>query len=74
MVFVQGSGWFRQNVSAQIPQVSRLAARGYAAAVVEYRHSGIAPFPAQIMDARNVVRFMRTHAAEYHVVFLLSNL
>ena len=67
VVFVQGSAWFPQNVFAQLCRVSKLAERGYVVAVVEYRHSGIAPFPAQIMDARNAVRFMRAHAAEYHV-------
>ena len=67
VVFVQGSAWMQQDVFAQIPRASKLAERGYVVAVVEYRHSGIAPFPAQIMDARNAVRFMRTHATEYHV-------
>lgn len=34
-------------------------------AIVEYRHSGIAPFPAQAIDARNAVRFLRKNAADY---------
>lgn len=67
VVYVKGSAWFPQNVYAMLGSVSRLASRGYVVAVVEYRHSGIAAFPAQIMDARNAVRFLRTHAAEYHV-------
>ncbi|MGF0031629.1 alpha/beta hydrolase fold domain-containing protein [Bariatricus sp. SGI.154] len=67
IVFVQGSAWLPQDVFHQLCRVSKLAERGYVVAVVEYRHSGIAPFPAQIMDARNAVRFMRAHAAEYHV-------
>ena len=32
---------------------------------MEYRHSGIATFPAQNIDAKNAIRFMRAHAAEY---------
>ncbi len=67
VVFVQGSAWFPQDVFGQVCRLSKLAERGYVAAVVEYRHSLIAPFPAQIMDARNAVRFMKVHAAEYHV-------
>lgn len=67
VVFVQGSAWFPQDVFAQVPRVSKLAERGYVVAIVEYRHSGIATFPAQIMDARNAVRFMRVHAEEYRV-------
>ncbi|MCM1135761.1 MAG: alpha/beta hydrolase [Clostridium sp.] len=67
VVFVQGSAWMPQNVYAQVPALSKLAARGYVAAIVEYRHSGIASFPAQIMDARNAIRFLRVNAKEYHV-------
>ncbi len=67
IVFVQGSAWMPQDVYAQLPRVSKLAERGYVTAIVEYRHSGIAPFPAQIMDARNAVRFLRANAAQYHI-------
>lgn len=67
VVFVQGSAWFPQDVFQGLCRISKLCERGYAVAVVEYRHSGIAAFPAQIMDARNAVRFMRVHAGEYHV-------
>ncbi|MGN0400519.1 MAG: alpha/beta hydrolase fold domain-containing protein [Blautia sp.] len=67
VVFVQGSAWFKQNVYIQIPEVSRLAERGYVVAIVEYRHSEIATFPAQIMDARNAVRFLRKNAELYHI-------
>lgn len=67
VVFVQGSAWMKQDVYAQLPMVSRLAAKGYVVAIVEYRHSEIAAFPAQIMDARNAVRFMRKNADTYHI-------
>lgn len=66
LVFVQGSAWGVQDVHKNCPQYARLAARGYVVAVVQYRHSGQAHFPAPIQDARNAVRFMRLHAAEYH--------
>lgn len=67
VVFVQGSAWMKQDVYVQLPMIARLAERGYVVAVVEYRHSGIAPFPAQIMDTKNAIRFLRVHAAEYHI-------
>ena len=66
-VYVQGSGWFQQYVYANLMQLGRLAARGYVCAIVEYRHSGIAAFPAQARDARNAVRFLRANAAKYGV-------
>ena len=66
-VFVQGSGWFPQYVYGNVAQLARLAARGYVCAIVEYRHSGIASFPAQARDARNAVRFLRANAAKFGV-------
>lgn len=67
VVFVQGSAWMPQDVYFQIPKVSKLAEMGYVVAIVEYRHSGIAPFPAQIMDTKNAIRFLRANAEIYHI-------
>lgn len=67
VVFVQGSAWMKQEVPMQLPLLARLAERGYVVAVVEYRHSGIAPYPAQAIDARNAVRYIRVHAEELQV-------
>ena len=66
-VFVQGSAWFQQYLYAQVASLAQLALRGYVCAVVEYRHSGIAPFPAQAKDARNAVRFLRQNARRFGV-------
>lgn len=67
VVFVQGSAWMEQDVPAKLPLLARLAERGYVVAIVEYRHSGIAPYPAQAVDARNAIRYIRVHAEELHV-------
>ncbi|MDI9591261.1 MAG: alpha/beta hydrolase [Acidobacteriota bacterium] len=67
VVYVQGSAWMTQDVHSNLPCIARLAARGYVVAVVQYRESGIGVFPDQVRDARNAVRFMRVHAAEYAV-------
>lgn len=66
-VYVQGSGWKKQHVHAGVPLLSRMADCGYVCAIVEYRHSGIAAFPAPVIDARNAVRFLRSHADEYQI-------
>ena len=66
-VFVQGSAWFQQDVYAQTAQLAKLALRGYVCAIVEYRHSGLAAFPAQARDARNAVRFLRQNAKRFGV-------
>lgn len=40
---------------------------GYALASVEYRLSGEAIFPAAVLDCRAAFRWLRLHAAEYHL-------
>ena len=67
IVFVRGSAWFKQDVCGVIPLLSRFAARGYAIAMPEYRHSGIAAFPCQVQDAKSCIRFMRMHADAYSI-------
>lgn len=67
VVYVQGSGWMEQDCYHNVGRIAHLAERGYVVAIVQYRHSGQAGFPAQIQDARNAVRFMRVHAKEYYV-------
>lgn len=66
VLFVQGSAWMEQAVFLHISQIADLAKRGYVVAIVQYRHTGIAPFPAQAEDAKTAIRFMKLHAAEYH--------
>lgn len=66
-VHVQGSAWMPQYVYGQIVQLGKLAAKGYVCAIVEYRHSGIASFPAQARDARNAIRFLRSNAKKYGI-------
>ena len=66
-VYVQGSGWFEQYVYANVVQLAQVAKRGYVCAIVQYRHSGIASFPAQACDARNAVRFLRKNCKRFGI-------
>ena len=50
LTFIQGSAWMKQYVYQKVGMIARLAQRGYVVAIVEYRHSGIAHFPAQIIE------------------------
>lgn len=67
VVYIQGSAWMKQNHLAKIGMLARLSERGYIVAIVEYRHSGIACFPAQAEDARNAIRYIKKNAQEYDV-------
>ena len=67
IMFVQGSAWRKQNINAHLGLLSRIAEKGYVIAVVEYRNSSIAPFPAIAIDTQNAIIFMKQHANEYKV-------
>jgi dienelactone hydrolase len=45
----------------------QLAAQGIASFSIDYRPSTEAPFPAALEDAQAAVRFVREHAARFHV-------
>lgn len=67
VVLVHGGGWmhgYRQNLS---PLAIRLAERGYAAAVISYRLSPEALYPAAIFDAKAAVRWLRRNAKQYAI-------
>lgn len=67
IVYIPGSAFHEQNVKERIPQLSYLAQRGFVVAALEYRGSECAPFPAQTLDAKAGVSFMREHAEEYGI-------
>lgn len=67
VIYVQGSAWMRQDLYSNLPAMASFAQRGYVVAIVEYRHTGIAPFPAQVIDAKTAVRYMRKFARRYHI-------
>ena len=67
ILYVQGSAWMKQNVYSCIPQMARFASRGYVVAVVEYRHTGIGPFPTQTVDAKTAIRYVRKNARRLNV-------
>lgn len=67
IVYVPGSAWMKQNIDMAIPNMTRLAAKGYVVAIVEYRPSSVGKFPSQVQDAKTAIRFMRKNAETYHV-------
>lgn len=77
IVFVPGSAFHEQNVKDRVPGLSYLAMRGFVVAALEYRGSECAPFPAQTLDAKVGVHFMKTHADEYGIhpenIFLMGD-
>lgn len=65
IVYVQGSGWAEQNVYMAIPQLSYVAAQGFAVASVRFRDTSVATFPANVEDVKSAIRFLRSQAETY---------
>ena len=65
IVFIPGSAWMKQSVFNVLPMMIQMCGKGYTIAIVEYRHTGLAGFPAQAEDAKTAIRFMKMHAEEY---------
>jgi acetyl esterase/lipase len=65
IVWVHGGAW-RAGTKENCP-ARRFVARGYAVASLNYRLSQHAIFPAQIEDCKAAIRWLRAHAAEYHL-------
>ena len=65
IVYVTGSAFHWQNVEWTIPRLSFLVNKGLAIASVQYRGSDVASFPAQMLDVKAAVRFMKSEASKY---------
>ena len=63
VVWIHGGSWLSGDKSN--PPAVLLVAHGYAVASINYRYSTEAVFPAQIIDCKSAVRFLRARAADY---------
>ncbi|MEJ6602537.1 MAG: alpha/beta hydrolase [Opitutaceae bacterium] len=60
IIWVHGGAW-RSGTRAK-PALKGLIAHGWAIASVDYRLSGVAPFPAQSHDVKTAIRYLRANA------------
>jgi acetyl esterase/lipase len=67
VVFVHGGAWFFGGRGQYTNDQYWLASHGYASATIDYRLSGVAPWPAQIQDCNCAIRYLRAHAVEYNI-------
>lgn len=67
IMYIPGSAFHKQNVKNRVAQLSYLANRGFVVALLEYRGSEVAPFPAQMLDAKAGVCFMKKNAEKYNI-------
>jgi acetyl esterase/lipase len=68
VVWIHGGGWTggTKNEGRAKEICGTLAAAGYVAVSIDYR-LGAGAWPTNLYDCKNAVRFLRAHAAEYHL-------
>lgn len=64
--YITGSAFHWQDISSALPRLTYLANRGVGIASIQYRASDVAPFPAQVLDVKAGIRFLKEHADEYN--------
>jgi len=67
VMFVKGSGFTMMDLDGFMQQRMYLAEHGFAVIEVETRVVPQATFPAQLIDIKAAIRFVRAHAAEFNL-------
>ena len=68
VVYVPGSGWFKQALVRSFPRIIDFVEQsGYDSAIVSYRSSTIAKSPAQLVDIKSSIRYLRANADSYNI-------
>lgn len=73
VLYIHGGGWQgghtrHSGALANFPEVlAKLASEGFVVASLEYRLSGEARYPAQLLDAKASLRFLAKNAAQYRI-------
>ena len=64
---IHGGGWQKRQIEADKPMMERLAQRGFVTALVTYRLSTEAKYPAALHDCKAALRSLRIHARELKI-------
>lgn len=67
IVTIYGGAWQFGSRSAEAPLARFYAARGYAVAVIDYRHAPAYRFPVQIDDVDDALNAIGSHADAWHI-------
>lgn len=62
VVWVCGGAYMVMDRSIWLPQFWKLAQAGYVVAAIDYRTSNEAQFPAQLVDVKSAVRYLKANA------------
>lgn len=67
IVWICGGAWAVMDRSAHLAYLSQLARSGFVVASVEYRTSNEGIFPAQLMDVKAGIRYLKAHGERYNI-------
>lgn len=67
VLLIHGGGWRSGSPELMLPLALALADSGYVTAIIEYRLSPEAHYPAAVVDAKKAVQFLKAHATRYHL-------
>ena len=65
LIWIHGGAW-KEGSKENCPAVG-MVGKGWVVASLNYRLSQQAVFPAQLEDCKAALRFLRAHAADYHI-------
>lgn len=65
IVWINGAGWRGADKNLMAAEMHFLAEQGFAVACIYYRSSAQGIWPAQLIDCKTAVRFLRAHADKY---------
>jgi acetyl esterase/lipase len=70
LVYIHGGSFTSgdKRKGSGIIDIPAMTERGYAVAAINYRLMPDQPFPAEVIDAKCAVRFLRAHANEYNLL------
>lgn len=67
IVWICGGAWMTMDRSAHQVYLAELARSGFVVASVDYRTSNEAVFPAQLMDIKSSIRYLRAHSERFRI-------
>ena len=65
LVWINGAGWHDVPKNMMAAEMQFLAEAGYAVAFIHYRGTELSSWPAQLIDCKTAVRFLRANADKY---------
>lgn len=67
LIWIPGGGWRGADKNMMLGEMSEFANAGYVVASIYYRSSAEGKWPAQMIDVKAAIRFLRANAEQYEV-------